>query len=67
MRRVEVKDETIEKRPDETNPKSMTGREFLAILKEACAIGMWKDRDDIGDSSEFARKLREKAQTREHE
>lgn len=27
-------------------------------------IGMWKDRDDIGDSSEFAHRLREKAQRR---
>jgi hypothetical protein len=28
---------------------------------------MWADRDDIGDSVEFARKLRERAWTRQHE
>jgi hypothetical protein len=27
-------------------------------------IGMWADRTDIGDSREFARRLREQAQTR---
>lgn len=27
-------------------------------------VGLWADRDDIGDISEFARKLREKAQRR---
>lgn len=44
--------------------KSMTAREFLAIAEEAGIIGMWADRDDIGDSSEFARKLRKRAETR---
>ncbi len=28
-------------------------------------VGLWKDRDDIGDSVEFARKLREEAQNRQ--
>jgi hypothetical protein len=27
-------------------------------------VGMWAERDDIGDSREFARRLREQAQTR---
>ena len=27
-------------------------------------IGMWADRDDIGDSREFARRLRREAETR---
>ncbi len=33
-------------------------------LLESGLVGMWKDRKDIGDSAEFARKLRERAQTR---
>ena len=34
------------------------------VLLESGLIGMWKDRDDIGDSPEFARQLREQAQRR---
>jgi hypothetical protein len=30
-------------------------------------FGLWKDRTDIGDSVEFARKLRKEAETRRHE
>lgn len=30
-------------------------------------IGMWADRTDIGDGREFARRLREQAQSRRHE
>lgn len=30
-------------------------------------VGMWADRTDIGDSREFARRLREQAQTRRHD
>jgi hypothetical protein len=38
----------------------MTAGEMLRIMEEEGLIGMWKDRDDIGDSVEFARKLRER-------
>ena len=31
----------------------------LRDLAESEFFGMWRDRDDIGDSQEFARKLRE--------
>jgi hypothetical protein len=41
-------------RPDQ--PK--TGREMLQILKANGFVGAWADRDDIGDSVEFARQLR---------
>ncbi|MCS6846632.1 MAG: hypothetical protein RMN52_02830 [Anaerolineae bacterium] len=40
--------------------KKMTFRDLL----NSEAVGMWKDRTDIGDSAEFARKLREQAQSR---
>lgn len=33
-------------------------------LLQSDLIGMWKDRDDIGDSPSYARKLREQAQRR---
>ena len=38
-----------------------------ADLLNSGLVGLWADRDDIGDSSEFARKLREKAQRRRTE
>lgn len=40
------------------------GSQMLTELMATGAIGMWKNRDDIQDSSEFARQLRERAQTR---
>jgi hypothetical protein len=44
--------------------KLRTGRELLEELKASGFIGAWKDRTDIGDSVEFARRLRERAQRR---
>jgi hypothetical protein len=41
-------------------PFSSAGR-----LLNSPLIGMWKDRTDIGDSVEFARKLRERASHRQ--
>ena len=37
----------------------------LRDLAESEFFGMWKDRDDIGDSVEFARRLRKSAWTRQ--
>lgn len=45
--------------------KPRTGRELLQALRASGLVGMWGDRQDIGDSSDFARKLRERAQQRE--
>ena len=42
------------------NKRPMTGKDLL----NSGLIGMWKDRTDIGDSVEYARKLRQEAQTR---
>lgn len=47
--------------------KPRTGRELLEALRASGLVGMWRDRQDIGDSSEFARKLRERAQKRHRE
>lgn len=33
-------------------------------LRQSGLIGLWKDRDDIGDSTVYARQLREQAQRR---
>jgi hypothetical protein len=47
---------------DESAPRRhLTARELL----QSGLVGMWRDRDDIGDSIEFARKLREAAQRRQ--
>jgi len=35
---------------------------LLAEISDTGFVGMWKDRADIRDSSEFARRLRERAQ-----
>ena len=34
----------------------------LGELLESDAVGLWKDREDIGDSVEFAAKLRKRAE-----
>ncbi|MBI5305542.1 MAG: hypothetical protein HY868_25660 [Chloroflexi bacterium] len=49
--------------PDAPAPSERPPLTVRALL-ESGLIGMWKDRDDIGDSAEFARKLREQAQRR---
>lgn len=33
----------------------------LGDLLKSDVVGMWRDRDDLGDSVEFARKLRDEA------
>jgi hypothetical protein len=43
-----------------TTPRGMTAGELL----NSGFVGLWKDREDIGDSLEFARKLRDRAQRR---
>jgi hypothetical protein len=39
----------------------------FADLLNSGLVGIWKDRTDIGDSLEFARKLRKQAEARHHE
>jgi hypothetical protein len=41
-----------------------TGGRTLGDLADSEFFGMWRDRADIGDSSEFARQLRKKAWSR---
>jgi hypothetical protein len=43
------------------NQKPRTARELLGRLGQTGVVGMWKDRTDIGDSAEFATKLRKRA------
>jgi hypothetical protein len=42
--------------------KPTAGSAMLQELRATGAIGMWKDRTDIKDSSEFARELRTRSQ-----
>jgi hypothetical protein len=49
--------------PDDGKPR--TGKELLDALIASGFVGAWADRTDIGDSVEFARKLRREAERRE--
>lgn len=42
--------------------KAMSGKDLL----NSGIVGIWAKRKDIGDSAEYARKLRTQAQTRRH-
>ena len=44
----------------------LTGAEAAARLVKNGVFGAWAERHDIGDSSVYARELRDKAQWREH-
>jgi hypothetical protein len=46
---------------EEQEPRGMTAADLL----KSGLVGIWKDREDIGDSSEFARKLRARVEKRE--
>lgn len=41
-------------------PRELTARELL----QSDLVGLWADREDVGDSLEFARRLRRKAEYR---
>ena len=55
--------------PETATPtvKPKSGRELLEALRASGLVGMWRDREDIGAGSGFARKLRDRAQKREHD
>lgn len=46
-------------RTQEEKPSS--GKALLDALREIGVVGMWEDREDIGETVEYARKLREGA------
>ncbi len=48
------------------HPTTQPPRASLTVghLRRSGLLGLWQDRDDIGDSSVYARQLREQAQTR---
>jgi hypothetical protein len=60
---LEVLDEWIEEEEQTIEPPT-TGKDLVELLQANGLIGMWADRTDIGDSVAFARRLRERAQTR---
>ncbi len=47
--------------PERPLPK--TGAEIVARLEEEGIIGMWADREDMKDSTEYVNRLRQKIQT----
>jgi hypothetical protein len=51
---------TVEAESIEEPRRHMTAKDLL----ESGLVGIWADREDIGDSSEFARQLREKVEKR---
>ena len=51
---------TVESVPTASAKRTMQAADLL----HSGLVGMWADRSDIGDSREFARRLREQAQTR---
>jgi hypothetical protein len=51
---------TVEPVPPAGRQRGMSASDLL----QSGLVGMWADRTDIGDSREFARRLREQAQTR---
>ena len=51
---------TVEAESIQPPRRHMTARDLL----DSGLVGMWADREDIGDSLEFARQLREKMQRR---
>jgi hypothetical protein len=56
--------EPIAHLPREPPRNLRTGKELLEELRASGLLGIWKDRSDIGDSVEFARLIRERAQQR---
>ncbi len=46
--------------------KIKKNRLTVGQFRQSGLIGLWKDRDDIGDSAVYARQLREQAQQRGH-
>ena len=67
MHTTSTENHTEETDATRENPRIGTAGELLKVLEEEGIIGMWKDRDDIGDSAEFARTLRERATKRSHD
>ena len=55
---------TLAGRGQGLRPKPRTGAELVSALQKSGSLGMWKDRTDLGDSREFARELRGRAQRR---
>jgi hypothetical protein len=54
------KDKNMQQAPASTSKRCLTASQLL----RSELVGMWKDREDIEDSADYARKLREQAQRR---
>jgi hypothetical protein len=47
-----------------TEQKPITGKALLDALNAEGIIGLWRDREEIADSSHYAKELRAAAETR---
>ena len=52
---------------DQLQNRPVSARYLLDVLRRSGLIGMWENRSDIGDSSDFARRLRIDAERRGHD
>ena len=57
---LEDADREVQVTVEEAGTREMRATDLL----QSDLVGMWEAREDIGDSREFARRLREQAQTR---
>lgn len=67
MTRSKADLQLLEEDSDAASAKPSTAKELLAAIRKNGLVGMWKNRDDLGDSSKFARKLRKQAMKRKVE
>jgi hypothetical protein len=52
--------EQANRQPEDSGPQPLTARALL----QSKVVGLWADREDIGDSLDFARQLRRQAEHR---
>lgn len=62
MSKRAIKNTNVIEKSEQQESKPANGKELVEALTKAGLIGMWKDRSDITDSIEFARKLRKEAE-----
>jgi len=52
---------------DQLQNRPRSAKDLLDTLRKSGFIGMWKNRSDIGDSTDFARRLRIDAERRDRD
>ena len=52
---------------DQLQNRPLSAKDLLDVLRKSGLVGMWKNRSDIADSTDFARCLRIDAERRSHD